>query len=473
MTMKYWKLIPLIALLWIAIPLHAQLTTSTRASINLSSDVEFSLIRNYNSKMFYYVRTQDSSFFALSAVEGVFAQRVFIHHRYKVSDIEVLGDYAYFCGRNITTNRGFVGVFHIQNFITGSTTYRISENFVTPADPNGYVYDITDVRRLCVYSGGQTPGPHVVAVCASTHNDCVLEIMNASPTNSSWLFNIGEASEATETLYDVVATQNYVVTAGTNNDDEKLFSLRIYNKSSIFSSSFYHTIYPFQGESNTHITPGLEDYHITALDRDSMAVLSTIKTASSLPAIRDGVMLTIFDVSSMVNQEAAFSTFTAGLLCNDITGKADVSALRYDNQYQRIIGVVHYDTTPLQPSPPTPITKAWIPEFFLPHPTYVFSDKGEWTWFQSADTDAANGRYFAIGRHQNTQNNLVLFMKLYSHGSCNATTRHNLNNSYLFYAKGRNNQPLTILNNYGVISATYSPLRVDFMILQQDCTRTL
>ncbi len=303
----------------------------------------------------------------------------------------------------------------------------------------------------------------------------MLDILGVSPVLTSWSFSIGETEESTETLYDIVATQNYVVTAGKNNDNDGIFSLRIYNKVNMFFSTLCQKIYPFSCEANNTsdpcIAPCLEDYHFTALGHDSVAVLSTVQTPSALSTVRNGVMLAMFNVSDIVNHSSVYSCYTAILWCNDSTGNADVSALRYDSQNRRLAGLVHYDTTTSTPTLLYPTTKAWIPITNMNvSSTYVRIEKGGWSWYQHLDLDTINARYFAIGHDQINHTSLILSMNRYNYTGCDEHIFRNPSFGYILGYKERE----SIINsrsNIYVINTEYSPLKLDSMLLQKKCSK--
>ncbi len=458
-----------------AFPLRAQYT-STLFSTNLGSKVEFTLMRSYDSSMFYYVRTADSSFFALNTVYDTVAQRAFIPRHYQVSDMEVLGDYAYFCGRNTTAEKGFVGVFHIRNFLSGNATYRICESFYTPPDANGAMSTITDVRRLCVHRSTGTR-VHLIAVCSSgtNKNNCILDVEGPLATERSWIYSIGESREPTEVLYDVALTQGYVVTAGSMTAGDGHVALRAYSKGSLFSTSRYQTIYPFSSYDNSPLPSvdfGINDYHITAMGQDTLAVLSTIRRPSATTDVRNGVMFALYDIATMVSQSGPATLYTATLWINDSTGKADVSALRYDSQNRVVAGVVHYETTTSTPTLLHPKTKAWIPKKNMNSTSSTVTvDKGGRAWYQNLDVDAENSRYFAIGWDYLDLFNSKLMLSMNNYGmfGCDASVWRNTTTGYTFAAK-EETRPFFVLSDHGVISGDHNPLRVDTMVLQRTCS---
>ncbi len=448
---------------------QTQALSSTRAFIPLSDTIEFSLMRTYASgSMFYYVRTKDSNFFALNSLPDTVAQRAYIPLRYRVSDMEVVDEYAYICGHDQQTNKGFVGIFLVEDFLEGNSSCQIYENFQTSSQ---YRF-VQKVKRLCVYGDIEAKfRMRVVAVCTDSTRDYVMEMAGVPGDNAAWTYNVGASSSSGEAFHDVVEAKGYVVTAGSAYKGDGTIALRAYAKFGIFSSPICGKLYPFHSDGNVPtISYALDDYHLTALGNDSVASLSIINTWDLEASSREGVLFNIYDVSDMIGNATPPVSYSARYTSNDTTGEASVTGFRYDATHRQLVGAVQFRST----LSTTGLAESWIPEFNVGSAyTNVLTKNDPMLRYESVSVDPVHGFSFAIGRSVFTPSILVLTTCAYNMQinpyTCNPRCYRQMINNCGFTAKAETRS--FNIQNGSVVGQVLNPIQVDRMSIPYHCIK--
>ncbi len=457
-----------------AFPLCAQtVPTSTRVFVNMNSPIDFTLMRTYaHDDLFYYVRTRDSNFFALHPFGDTMAMRGYIPSRYKVSDMEVLDSYAYICGYDTQTKRGFVGIFHIKEFLLGNDTYRIYEDFQVP----GQDIPLQNVKRLCVFPEKEKANiVHVVAVCSDTTQNYVLEMTGLPTSTAAWNYTVGASRTVKEVFHDVVFTDKYVVTAGNSLRNSGEVSLRAYDKYTIFSSNICETMYPFYTYGNIpSIHYAREGLHLTALGHDSVATLSATDVRRIIveddTLYEKGIMLNLYDIPAILSTTTPYSQYSGVHWSNDTTGTSSVTALRYDTTHRSLVGVAHLGTSTVG----TGLLESWLPEFTVGGtPTYVMTKNDPIICYESVDVDQIQGNFRAIGRSSFTPTYLFLttcaFNSIFVSSNCDSISNQPISSGYRFRAK-EEYRPFTKRSGSVSCQVNY-PLRIDNMKIPYSCIR--
>ncbi len=203
---------------------------------------------------------------------------------YFVSDMSILGDRVYFCGKYVDTNnvsQGIIGVFDVNDLISNSTfSYGI-------ATING----VKSVSRLDTYQTGTNPiVSHIVAVgepstiTQGMYPTCFISMHDSA----SVAFNIDVQSPTTQTQYyteqlkDVVFTDAHVVTVSFVSPAEG-FIIRLYNpehpENLALQQSYYYDL------SNTVDALALLNneyaFNIAKITKDTIAVVSSAGTTNN------------------------------------------------------------------------------------------------------------------------------------------------------------------------------------------------
>lgn len=215
-------------LMLLSFSLHAQQSSLLHA--NFISNIDKTIIRQMaHPQSVSYVETQSDHFFVLFINNYSPLITVSIDTTYPVNDFVILGDFVFFCGSNIA-GQGFFGHFNIQDFFYGSHSYSVTTTaFVSPSSVvSSFDKMVADTLNgnWKLYAIGQVlPGQYVVADV----------LYHMSPAYVS--YTIGELDiNYNERLFDIILTDNYVVTTGFKSESTWGISVcvRNYRKSSVF-----------------------------------------------------------------------------------------------------------------------------------------------------------------------------------------------------------------------------------------------
>ena len=212
-----------------------------------------SIVRQHNGKKaIVYTTDYAEQGFCLMDFSTMTATYAKLPSRVVVNDFEILGDRVYFCGTYGVFP--YLGHFNISGLFGGTDDFHL--HHLDCSDP---FYKITDPEKLDVYNSNGAD--HVVMVGGALHYDAsgsnaISErfVMDVHHTLSNWIGGNAVFNEASaDYFYDIVATDNYVITIEGKEPGGNAHYMRAFDKPTtttvdIFSSATWHTCYHSQGD---------------------------------------------------------------------------------------------------------------------------------------------------------------------------------------------------------------------------------
>lgn len=258
---------------------------SMLSHVVMPDSIERTLIREYvYPATISYIETQQGHYFALNDGVGTLTS-VRIDDHITVNDFRVDNGYVYFCGKG-DLNRGIFGDFSIADFFYLNQQYRAVQ-----VPLNSMTGNVLVLNKLVTYIEGDR---RIIAAIGETDHGlyCMAEIMYVSGTNVV-NYKVGELSAAYgQNLMDIIATDNYVVTAGFG--DYNMHVLRVHEKSDVLAPLGLQDSMVFFSGLNYDTTQLV----MTHIDQDYFAMAAIWKPYYSNPGIyyNEGISVMAFNI---------------------------------------------------------------------------------------------------------------------------------------------------------------------------------
>ena len=266
---------------------------------NYPNDVERSIVREYvYPAMVSYVETAVEHYFAY-ADASMAVTNCEISHDISVTDMELHGQFAYFCGYNTVSGVGVWGWFDVNTLISGALSYYIYDNF----DCSGLYAD--SLFSIAVYEeqgllhiatvGSTTDG-------ASEKRACLIDITGTEGSVAGWSYQMGVSicyGDSFNRLTRVCVTDNYIVAAGEADPGFCSEGYRIHLRGNPFMAGGpQDTLYTFTRGGDSHDHNG-KDMALTHTVGDTFASAVYWYTTQPSPT-PDGILVNVYDIAQVL-----------------------------------------------------------------------------------------------------------------------------------------------------------------------------
>ncbi len=278
---------------------------------NYPNDVKRTIVREYNyPATVSYVQTAVEHYFAY-ADATMAVTNCEISHDISVSDMELHGKYAYFCGYNTVSGTGVWGWFKVASLASGNLNYYIYDDFVCN---NLYADSLFDLDVF--EEKGQL---HIVTVGSTTDGaskkkPCLIDITGTEGIATGWNYQMG-LSECEGQLFNrltrVCVTDNYIVAAGSTGSSFLYEGYRIHLRSSPFLvGGPQDSLYIFTENYSTSIPPCHqgEDMAMTHTQGDIFA--SAVYCFYNSSNTKYGVLVNVYDIAQVLSVYAASPVYS-------------------------------------------------------------------------------------------------------------------------------------------------------------------
>ena len=273
------------------------------------NDVERTIVREYNyPTTVSYVETSVEHYFAY-ADATMAVTNCEISHDISVTDMELHGKYAYFCGYNTVSGVGVWGWFKVASLASGNLNYYIYDDFVCN---NLYADSLFDLDVF--EEKGQL---HIVTVGSTTDGTgkkkaCLIDITGTEGSVAGWNYEMG-LSECQDQLFNrltrICVTDKYIVAAG--KDDIALCSegYRFHLRSNPFAAGGpQDSLYFFTGVNGNYDHNG-KDMAMTHTTNDYFASAVYIYNTSPFGS-PDGILVNVYDIAQVLSVYAASPVYS-------------------------------------------------------------------------------------------------------------------------------------------------------------------
>lgn len=401
--------------------------------VTYPSDVKQTIVREYdNPATVAYVETGEKRFFVYA--DGVSnTVNVQISNNYEIHDLEVFGEYVYFCGRDNSSGRGLFGWYNVPDLFFNSQSYYVYSVFPTYS---GYVENFT---RLAVYDRPAFPK---IAIVGSTDAGlgCTMELSGVAGNANGWSYTIGELQDPRETILDVCVTDDYVVTAGLFARFGQAANFRVHDKNGMFSYTNQNWRHPY----TTYCNPSCawnttEEVCLTAMYDNYVGVTSLAEYCPNMGSgqnnYKNGVMVSVFDMDLAVLNGFSSSVYSVFLntFLNSITNQTlqhtlIVNGLVYSTIASRFALLAYFST--LNNGFVSSVT-----EFTVPSISPVVSHLLDYTYQTSIDNYNNGNGYITLGFSPNNTTDVFYHSLNYGGTECSITEHYYIIDDYIFREK--------------------------------------
>lgn len=272
------------------------------------NDVERSIVREYvYPATVSYVETAVEHYFAYADATMTVTNSE-ISHDISVTDMELHGQFAYFCGYNTVSGTGVWGWFDVNTLIGGALSYYLYDGFVCSSLYVDSLFDLDVFEEK-----GQL---HIVTVGSATDGankkrPCLIDITGTEGTATGWNYQMG-ISECQGQLFNrltrVCVTDNFIVAAGAADMALCSEGYRIHRRSSPFlaggpQDSLF--VFPGVGVSPNH---NGSDMALTYTSNDHFASAAYCFFNTSIP--KYGILVNVYDIAQVLSVYAASPVYS-------------------------------------------------------------------------------------------------------------------------------------------------------------------
>jgi len=276
---------------------------------NYPNDVERTIVREYvYPATVSYVETAVEHYFAY-ADASMTVTNCEISHDISVTDMELHGQFAYFCGYNTISGVGVWGWFDVNTLISGALSYYIYDNF----DCGGLYAD--SLFSIAVYEeqgllhiatvGSTTDG-------ASEKRACLIDITGTEGSAAGWSYQMGVSmcyGDSFNRLTRVCVTDNYIVAAGEADPGFCSEGYRIHLRGNPFMvGGPQDTLYTFTRGGNSPDHNG-KDMALTHTVGDTFASAVYWYTTQPSPT-PDGILVNVYDIAQVLTGPGATPVYS-------------------------------------------------------------------------------------------------------------------------------------------------------------------
>jgi len=305
---------------------------------NYPNDVERTIVREYAyPATVSYVETAVEHYFAY-ADASMTVTNCEISHDISVTDMELHGQFAYFCGYNTVSGVGVWGWFDITSLMAGSLNYYTYDNF----DCSGLYAD--SLFSLEVYE--QKGLLHVVTVGSTTDatgkkkTACLIDITGTEGSVAGWNYEMG-VPQCFNTMFNrltsVCVTDNYIVAAGAADLALCSEGYRIHRRSSPFMAGGpQDTLYTFTrgGDSPDHNGKDMALTH-TVGDTFASATYWYYNIYSNTPY---GILVNVYDIAQVLAGSGAMPVYSKSSTITPYTNcKYTIQDIKYSTLNKSLI----------------------------------------------------------------------------------------------------------------------------------------
>lgn len=311
-----------------------------------------------------------------------------------VRDFEIMNGRVFFCGQKLSTRRGMVGFFSLEDLFWGGANISVFDYFVT------YQAEVINFHDLALYQDElRKPKLALVGTDASGRY-CVVELRAA--LNNNWHYTSAVGTNRHETMQHVVVTDNFVVTAGTYNNNQNGVSMRVYDRNNMLVLGGLQDqvhYYPSNGNTPQILYP-LTSFAFTALDEDRVALLSHYDSSIPLsPTNADGYLLMSYDISQMLLNPSSDQQYLCMVPFQGSLHAQTIQGLGYDASANRLTGVINTNDSVGNQSLVLTATSALAPV-------------GSWFYIPNIDFHAVDTRasYLVLSGHDAALTNRLVLL---------------------------------------------------------------
>ncbi len=164
----------------------------------------------------------------------------------QISDIQVVDQYVYWCGRNTISNKGVAGYFDAMNFFASSILYKMIEYPNMPYSDTlsayyGCSYSTYNISKLEVLSTNSS-FPQLAVLCNMVCNgDTTTGIGEIIPGPTNILCYTFFSTGDVERFYDMTLSDNYLLTISTKGpgSDHFPYMVRYFTRQPYVLATFY------------------------------------------------------------------------------------------------------------------------------------------------------------------------------------------------------------------------------------------
>ena len=375
--MKSYKFIILIAAMLPFAALHSQSVTATDV---LLGDANSAIVRdyNYNATIACYNLDNDISVFVYND-PSMQSTQVYIKNYY-INDFVISNDSVFFCGRTrMKVNgsiKGIVGIFDIQDLFFNSGDFSVQNVFTIYNDPHEGIEYATEFHHLIAYLNSFNQR-HVVCVGKGTQgHGCVVELIDGialQPTYWGYFAGIIEP-ENSESFHDIMLYDEYVVTAGFLDSENRKLCLRVYNSDFVFDTygplNTRHT-YDIQSVLTGYSWPS-DRVLIEEESTDILTVFTTLNTQAHNSPI--SLHLASFKLSSLLSNSIGSMTRSVELNFWTSSSYNRVNNIYFNQAYRKCMIMYNRNilispfssTTPFcEFTYPLPSNSGTLPEYYF------------------------------------------------------------------------------------------------------------
>lgn len=261
---------------------------------NYPNDVERTIVREYNyPATVSYVETSVKHYFAY-ADASMTVTNCEISHDISVTDMELHGQFAYFCGYNTVSGVGVWGWFDVNTLISGALNYYTYDNF------SCNVLYADSLFSLAVYE--ELGLLHIATVGSTTDGAgkkyaCLIDITGTEGTVAGWNYEMGTTYCLDDDNFNyravsICVTDNYIVTAGPSLNISINECYKVHRRSNVFLSG--------GPQDRTHCftdyTHRGHDMALAHIDNDNVA---SATYWYNYPGTLNGVIVNVFDAANL------------------------------------------------------------------------------------------------------------------------------------------------------------------------------
>ena len=400
------------------------------ATVQFPGEIKDAIIREYEyPQTISYIKSSAGCCFAL-ADNNLILSCAWLDCKYEINDFEILENVVYFCGTDNSVNQGVVGWFDCQDLFSGVDGYHVYNTYyaVTNAQSTPYTQKLVKVfSDLTIFNSPEFMADYVhLALVGETVEGtaCVAEMIGMDHTNS-WIYKTGGSanlpSNQMETMNQIVATDNYIVTGGTFESYSAGISLRVFDRNNMF---LYNTLYDVIHRYSASATPcDGRNYPMYPTFRMSAAEDDNVSTASffyvpelsyppcnnygSMPPYAGdlhGIVTHVFDIPTTITTPGAICAYNSLVYVNNnsYTGpNCGINSLTYSHPFSTLQVLAETNTPSSQ--------ETVLGEFSIPASTAIPYTIVNNCWFYHHDNFDGESKWVSIGKEKNSPNTLVFY----------------------------------------------------------------
>ena len=237
-----------------------------------------SLSRETNLEMFAFISNAVVPYAILSS-------------SYRVNDFVVLNDYIYFCGKNVTSDCGYIGMFNISTM--GGFIYK-------------NIVESKTLTKLVAYNGTRTSTTGIVAIGTpknTSYLSCVVDLNDYASTASGWRYWYSETDQ--DYITDISLVNNDIlVTVGKSVSSiiPKLY-LRLYKRYGVLTSGMEDELAEL---SNVALPTNNGNFMVLPIDNDTVAIVGATTLHYIASTHTHGISVRKIDINRRVMNNYQF-----------------------------------------------------------------------------------------------------------------------------------------------------------------------